>query len=162
MNNKIIILLAIFLVILGAIFFWPSDEKKIRVNLDSLAEYCSSTEKEAGLETLQKVALAAKLCTNPCTVQIESFKIDHQFSRKEITDRLLMMKKRLPNTVFSFHDTVLAIVADNRAEVTTTLRLNGETADEQFTDAYEFNIIVEKKDRSWLFSSFAVVEFMKK
>ncbi|MCP4342728.1 MAG: hypothetical protein GY799_28560 [Desulfobulbaceae bacterium] len=162
MSNKIIIFLAIFLVIGGAIFFWPSDEKKIRDNLDSLAEYCSSTEKEPGLETLQKVALAAKLCTNPCTVQIESFKIDHQFSRKEITDRLLMMKKRLPNTVFSFHDTVLAIVAVNRAEATITLRLDGETVDGQFTDAYEFNIIVEKKDGNWLFSSFGVVEFMKK
>lgn len=162
MSNKVIILLAVFICIGGAIFFWPSDEKKIRDNLDSLAEYCSSTEKEPGLETLQKVARAAKLCSSPCTVQIESFKIDHQFSRKEITDRLLMMKKRLPNTVFSFHDTVLAIVADDRAEATTTLRLNGETVDGQFTDAYEIDIIVEKRDGDWLFSSFAVVEFMKK
>jgi hypothetical protein len=65
-------------------------------------------------------------------------------------------------SLFSFHDTVLDIVADNRAEATTTLRLNGKTVDGQFTDAYEIKITVEERDGNWLFSSFAVVEFMKK
>jgi hypothetical protein len=76
------------------------DEKKIRNNLASLAEYCSPEKEEPVFDTLQKAALAAKLCTDPCTVKIESFKIDREFSQKELTDRLLMMKKRHPNTSF--------------------------------------------------------------
>ncbi len=161
MNYKILSF-ALLLVVAGTIFFWPNDEKKIKGNLNSLAKYCSSIKEESVIGTLQKAALAAKLCTDPCTVQIESLKIDREFRQKELTDRFLMMKKRLPNTGFSFHDTVIEIAGDDRAEVITTLRLNGKTIDEQFTDAYELNILVEKKDGDWLFSSFSVVEFMKK
>ncbi len=160
--NKKILAVVVLLVLVGAIFLWPSDEKEINDHLTSLAESCSSQKAEPVLETLKKVTLAAKLCTDPCTVHIESLKKDRAFSRKELTDNFLMLKKRLPNTEFSFHDTVIDIVGDDRAEVTTTLRLNGKIVDDQFTDAYELNISVEKMDGDWLFSSFTVVEFMKK
>ncbi len=163
MNNKAVFLvLAIFLFVGGAIFFLPSDEKKIRDNLDSLAKYCSSVNNEPVLETLQKVTLAAKLCTDSCRVHFESFKIDREFGQKELTDRLLMLKKRLSNTSFSFQDTVVDIPDAGRADVLTTLRLNGESVDGRFTDAYEMKITVNKQDGDWLFSSFTVVEFMKK
>jgi hypothetical protein len=157
-----ILLIAILLLVGGAIFFLPSDGKKIRANLASLAEYCSSEKEEPVFDTLQKAALAAKLCTEPCKVKFETFKIDREFSQKELTDRLLMMKKRLPNTSFGFHDTVIDFVDDNRVEVITTLRINGRIVDKQFTDAYELDITVDKKDGDWRFSSFTVVEFMKK
>lgn len=163
MNSKTVFLvLAIFLLVGGAIFLLPSDEKKIRENLDSLAEYCSSASKESVIETLQKVTLAAKLCTSPCRVDIESLKVDRDLHQKDITDRLLMLKKRLPNTRFSFQDTTVDIQGEARAEILTTLRLNGESVDGRFTDAYEMNITVDKQKGDWLFSSFTVVEFMKK
>ena len=66
------------------------------------------------------------------------------------------------DTNFSFQDTVVNIPDEGRAEVITTLRLNGESVDGQFTDAYEMNITVIKKEGDWLFSSFTLVEFMKK
>lgn len=162
MNNKALLFFAIFLVIAGAVFWWPNDEKKIKDNLASLAEYCSSGKAESVVETLQKVALAVKLCTDPCIIQFESLKIDRKFSNKELSDHFLMMKKRLPVTDFSFHDSIIDISEDNSAKVTTTLRLTGKAIDEQFTDAYEINITTEKKDGDWLFSSFTVVEFIRK
>jgi hypothetical protein len=162
MNSKIFLFLAILLIVAGTLFFWPSDEKKIKGNLDSLAEYSSSAKEEPLLETLKKASQTAQLCTDLCKVQFESLKIDREFSRKEFTDHFLMMKKRLPNTDFSFHDTVINVEGDNRADITTTLRINGEIIDEWFTDAYEMNITANKKEGDWRFSSFTVVEFMKK
>lgn len=162
MNKKILFFLAIFLVVAGAVFFWPSDEKKIKGNLTSFAKYCSSAKEEPLLKTVQKASQAAKLCTDLCKVQIESLRIDREFSHKEFTDHFLMMKKRLPDTEFSFHDTVINVENDNRADVTTTLRLNGKIMDDQFTDAYEIIITVVRQDKNWRFSSFTVVEFMKK
>jgi hypothetical protein len=162
MNNKIL-LTAILLVVCGAILFlWPSDEKKIRGKLASLAEYCSTGQEEQVLETMKKAAQAANLCTEPCSVRVESLKIDREFSQKELNERFLMMKKRLPDTEFNFHDTVVDIAGDERAEITTTLRIVGTIVDEQITDAYEIDITTEKIDGDWLFSSFTVVEFMKK
>ena len=161
-NKTLLILLAALLVAVGTIFFLlPSDEKKIRRNLASLADYCSSTREETAIEALKKGALAARLCSNPCRVQIESFHIAREFNKKEISDHILMMKKMLANTHFTFHDTVIDFPADKRAEIMTTLRLKGKTEDNRFTEAYEINITVEKKDGDWFFSSFTVVEFLE-
>lgn len=163
MNYKYkVLLIGILFAVGSAIYVWPTDEKKIKENLTSLAEYCSSVNEEQVIGTMQKSALAAKLCTDPCTVNMKSFKIDREFSQKDMTDRLLMMKKRLPDTIFSFHDTLITIGGDSRAEVVTTLRINGKIVDDQFTDAYEISATAEKIEGNWRFSSFKVVEFMKK
>lgn len=162
MNTKILLLAVLGLAVCLAVFFWPSDEKKIKSNLTKLADYCSTQQDEAVMESLQKAALAAKLCTSPCTIQVESLKIDRAFTQKELMDNLLLLKKRLPNTTFTFHDTIVDLPGGNRAEVTTTLRISGNIADEQVSDAYEIRILPVKEDGDWRFASFTVVEFMKK
>ncbi len=101
------------------------------------------------------------MCSDPCAVQFLSFSIDRDFDRKELTDHILMMKKTLPTTRFTFHDTSIAFPEENRAAITTTLRLTGKIANDRFTDAYEFDIGAEKIEGKWLFSSFTVVEFME-
>lgn len=162
MNNRNwLILLAILLVTGGILFFLPNDEKKIRRNLDSFADYCSSSKEDAPIEALKKAALAARLCSNPCKVQIVSFHIDREFTTKDISDHILMMKKQLTNTRFNFHDTSIDLPDKVRAEIITTLRLEGKTKDNRFTDAYEINITAKKVNGDWQFSSFTVVEFIE-
>lgn len=162
MNSKNLLILLVILLVAGITFFsLPSDEKKIRHNLTSLADYCSSTREEPPIETLKKAALSAKLCSNPCWVQVESLHIASEFNKKEISDHILMMKKALSNTRFKFYDTVITFSDDNRAELMTTLRLEGKTKDSRFTDAYEMNVTVNKSEGDWLFSSFTVVEFIE-
>lgn len=147
----------------GSIFFFlPSDEKKIQKKLSELAEYCSSTEKEAPIEALKKSAAVAKLCRNPCWLTIASFNIDRQFSQKEISDHILLMKKRMPDTKLSFHDTVVEISGEGKAHVITTLKLDNKSMDDRFVDAYELDILLQKMSNDWFFSSFKVVEFMEK
>lgn len=161
MRYKVLII-TISLVVVLALFFWPSDENKIKDNLASLAEYCSSVKEEPVIHTMQKAAMAAKLCTEPCRVKIEAYDVEDELSQKDLTDRLLMMKKRLPNTVCKFHDTSIKLDGENRAEVIATLHLSGDIGGKDFTDAYEINAITKKINGGWLFSSFNVVEFMEK
>lgn len=163
MNRRTLLILAAILLVAGTVLFLlPSDEKKIRRNLDSLTEYSSSSPKEPVVDSLKKAALAAKLCTTPCKIEIASFHISRDFTRKEISDHLLVLKKRLTDTRFSFHDTLIEFPDDARAEIITTLRLEGRTGDNGFTDAYELKIRTEKIDGDWLFSAFTVIEFMEK
>jgi len=163
MSNKTKSLLVIIIVLISAaIFFLPNDEKTIKGNLASLAEYCSTTNGEAVVETLHKVTLGSKLCTDPCKVEIQSRNFNGELSRKEISDKLLMLKKRLSTTQFQFEDIHIEFPSKETANVLTTVRLNGETADGNFTDAYEVDINTNKIEGKWLFSSFTVVEFMKK
>lgn len=161
MNKKTLFLVLVLLIAVIGFFFLPNDEKKIRNNLSTLAEYCSTEQQEAMMESLKKAALTAKLCTTPCKIIIESFKIDQDLNQKEIIDRVLMMKKQLADTQFSFHDTFIAVTDKKQATITTTLRLHGSNVTGRFTDAYELDIGVLKTEEKWLFSSFHVVEFME-
>jgi hypothetical protein len=160
MNIKRFIIL-ILLVATTLYFLLPSDEKKIRNNLDSLAEYCSSSDKEGPIPALKKVTLAGKLCRYPCRVRVESFNLNYDFNKKDFTDHVLMLKKMTLNTQFSFHDTSIEFPMDTKANLVSTLRLDGKIKDDRFTNAYEINIEAEKNDGDWFFSSFTVVEFME-
>ncbi len=162
MNGKYIAAILILLTPLAVFFLLPNDEKKIRSNLSSLAEYCSTEPQEAVMETLKKTVLTTKLCTNPCRVTIDSFKVAKDLDRKGISDRLLLMKKQLPDTHFSFHDTTVHLSNKKQATLNTTLRLNRKNVTGRFTDAYELDITTVKTEGNWLFSSFHVVEFMEK
>ncbi len=159
--NKKLFLLLLLLTVAAVFLFLPNDDKRIRNNLTSLAEYSSSSPNETALATLKKTTLAAKLCSNPCVIHIESFAVDREFDKKALQDHILMMKKMLPDTHFSFHDTILDFPGNNRAELMTTLQLKGKMNDNRFTDVYEINIHAEKIKSDWFFSSFTVVEFMK-
>lgn len=140
----------------------PSDEAKILKKLNLMAEYCTTQQQEPAMVTLQKVSSAAKLCTDPCLVKVDSEKVDQEFSRKEISDRVLMLKKRLIGTTFTFYDTSFTSLEGNNAALTTTLRLNRKTVDGRIADAYELDITAKKIEGKWLFSSFAVVEFVER
>lgn len=160
--NKIIALFLLFM-LAGALYvLLPGDERKILNTLDSLADYCSTTGNDKALAALTKISKAGKLFTSPCKMEVESFDIDRELDRKEITDHILMMKKMLPETSFTFSDTDITFSGDNRAELRTTLKLNGKTRDQRFTDAYELRIITEKIEGTWLFSTVKVVEFLER
>ncbi|MBU1565134.1 MAG: hypothetical protein KJ630_05845 [Proteobacteria bacterium] len=160
MNTKI--LLAAFGLAVGcALFLWPSNEKKIKANLTKLADYCSTQQEEAVMESLQKALQAVKLCADPSTVQIESLRIDRTFNQPELKDHILLLKKRLPNTTFTFHDTIVNLPGGNKADVTSTLRISGNIASDQIADAYELRILLIKADGAWHFSSLTAVEFLK-
>lgn len=160
-KNSIVILCLIFF---GAFLFWlfPNDEKEIRSNLSQLAEFCSSTEGTASLVIISNVGNAAKLCYEPSSFDIESFDIKRELIRKEISQHLLMMKRMLPDTHFAFNDIQISFSQKDIALITTTVSLRGKTKNQQFTDAYEVDIVARKTDGDWLFSSFTVVEFMER
>ena len=162
MSKNLFLLLLILIAAVAVFFFLPNDEKTIRRNLTTLAEYASSSPADTPIRILKDVSLAAKLCSTPCLIHFESFNIDRDFDKKALTDHILMIKKMLPDTQFTFHDTIIDFPEKNRAELLTTLRLKGKMHDNHFTDVYEINIHAEKTKTNWFFSSFSVVEFLKK
>lgn len=56
-----IILITLIIAVGCAIYFRPTDERKIAKNLDLLTQYCSTVNNESAIDTLQKVTAAAKL-----------------------------------------------------------------------------------------------------
>ena len=162
MNRKILVFIS--LLFCAALLFWllPNDEKEIRNNLHQLASLCSSAKDDSSLVTISNAGKIAKLCTIPCSIDIESFDIKRDFIGKEISQHVLMMKRMLPDTRFVFKDIQITFPQKDNALITATLSLHGKTKNERFTDAYELDIRSIKRDGDWLFSSFTVVEFMER
>lgn len=106
-KKKLLFFLPVMLIAITVFFLIPGDEEKIRNNLAAIAEYSSSLPDDTAIAILKKTAEAAKLCRDPSIVHIESADINRDFNRKELTDHILMMKQKLPDTRFSFHDTVV-------------------------------------------------------
>lgn len=161
--KRIILFFAVVIVSAGIVhFFLPNDEKEIRGNLVSLAEYGSSPANEAMLDSLKKAALAVKLCKTPFSVTYKARGIEREFNEKELTDRILMVKKRGGGTRFVFEDIRIEINGKKSAAIIATLRLEGHLEDGAFTDAYETNLTAIKIEGDWFFSSFEMVEFLEK
>ena len=160
MIKKVVVI--VLVIVIGAWYFLrDSDEQMIRDNLTHLAQYCSTPAEEPVFETLKKVSSAAKLCTDPCQVDIESFSIHRSYDAKALSDHILLMKKRLVGTTFHFEDTQVSLMSETSADIITTLRLTGKTVDGRFTDVYEIDVKAVKNDGDWLFTMFSVVEFIE-
>ena len=154
----------LLIVVFGAAFFFLrfSDELQLKKNLVLMAEFCTTEVGEPVLTFAKKVSSATALCTDPCQVEIASLKIKKSYSLQELRDNILLMKKRLAGTGFSFDDPSIDLTDEAHAEITATLLLNGQNVNGRFTDAYEVLIGARKVEKKWLFSSFTVVEFMER
>ncbi len=162
MNRKFLFFTGLLLCAVLLFYLLPNDEKEIRNKLQQLTLLCSSSNDDSSLQTISSAGKIAKLCTIPCSIDIESFNIKRNFIDKEISQHVLMMKRMLPDTRFALKDIQITFPQKNNALITATLSLHGKTRNERFTDAYELDIASVKSDGDWLFSSFTVVEFMQR
>ena len=55
-------------------------------------------------------------------------------------NHILLLEKRLPNTTFTYHDTIANLPGGNKADITSTLRIRENIASDQIADAYENRI----------------------
>lgn len=162
MKKVLVVSVVLVLALCGYFFFSSSDEQLLQKNMDLMAGFCSTTEQESVVVFARKVTAAAELCTDPCRVVIKSLAMDRLFSFQELRDHIMMMKRRLAGTQFHFDDSSITLKDSTSAEIITTLRLSGNNADGRFTDAYEVKVGARKVAGKWLFSSFAVIEFMER
>ena len=162
MNRNLLLILVLLLIAGVGFWLWPNDEKAIRKNLHQLADLCSTQKKSASIANMTDARGAAKLCAEQCSVEIESFRIQQTFSRKEISQHILLMKRTLAESHFAFKDITITFPSKTEAKITATLFLRTKTMDQRFTDAYELDIVSQKKNGDWLFSAFTVVEFMER
>ncbi|SDP51618.1 hypothetical protein [Desulforhopalus singaporensis] len=161
-KTALILIVTVGAALVAWLLWRPTDEKKIVANLDKLAAYCSSPQKQTPMEIIASAASIARLCNDPTMVTIHSLNINRPLASKEISDHVLMLKRRLPPAGCSFRDSRVDVTGPTSAEVITTLFLEGRQQGSKFTDAYEMDISLEKNQGKWLFSSFRIVEFVQK
>jgi hypothetical protein len=138
-----------------------SDERQIKKTFETIAGLAEKKEKEAALDSLQKAAKIGKLFHDPCTITLEQQNHSDEFSRKEITDRILMVRARAQKVSVSFHDTTIQIINEKQANVTTTMYARTIENNSENADIREFDLTMIKSDGAWLIHDVTFVEVLK-
>ncbi len=161
-TKNIVIILVVFTLAAGSFYFLsPGREKQIRKQLTRLTEYAAREPAEPTLTTVAKAARIGALFADPCSLDIENPSMNGSFSRKEVMDRINMVRHYFSSLNVSLYDITIAFPEEARAEVVLTMRLTGTRDNEDYTDTREVEFTMEKPDKKWLISRVHLVEVLE-
>ena len=113
MSGKVVVVVVIVLVAAVCAFrFWPSDERAIRKQLAVIEEAGSKEPAEKSIEALFKAKQIAELFSDPCRLTVASANHVGEYPRKQIQDRILMVRGFYTQAKVSLHDVTIDISPD--------------------------------------------------
>ncbi len=160
-RNTVILLVILGLVAAGFIILRSTPEKQVRKQLDQLVESVDKEPGEPTMTTLTKIGAMGKLFADTCQVTVDRPPMEGEFSRKEVMDRINMARNYFSELHLRLHDVSILLPTDSRAKVLLTLRIHGIHDNEENIDTRELELILDRKDRKWMFSRVKVVEVLE-
>lgn len=164
--NRYVLLGLLLLAVAGCIvyFLLPNEEKKVEQQLRQLSSHLSKRGEEKPLQTLSTVAKIRSAFADPCRVAVASHTGEsiRPLSRKEITDRILMLRKRYTWLTLKVYDLAVTIEQDQTAEVTATLRIDGSGNDFDFSNLQDMKASMAKVEGKWHFTQLSLSEALKR
>ncbi len=165
MKTKHILVAAIILVagILIGIHLSESDEKKVKKQFTLLSELASKDRSESIIATAQKMQKIGPLFDNRCELKTHLDYLSGTFTPEEIMSHGARGRALFSRFSLHFSDLKIRFPAEGLAEATLTVRASGTLTDGQHLDEiHEVESTLKKIEKKWLFSSFWVVEVLKR
>jgi len=162
-SGKTFLLAGLLALVAGglAVRCWPGDERAIRNQLALIEEVGSKELAEPPVEALVKATRLAALCSDPCRLIVASVRHAGDYPRKQIQDRIVMVRSWYTQVRISLHDITLVLAENNTAVVRGTIRLRGQGTGEAIAEAQEFRAELAKIDGQWLFTAIEFVEVLE-
>ncbi|OGP88878.1 MAG: hypothetical protein A2156_02435 [Deltaproteobacteria bacterium RBG_16_48_10] len=165
-KNVIITGLILLTGILVVFYLFPSEEKKVRKQFDLLSQYVSKKPGEDLFSMANRIKNMGKLFAEDCEFKIEGdpfYSFSGKYSREEVSGYALRGRSYFSDLSLKFHDLKIEFPEKGLAKVNLTARLAGKsTARESVDEARELQCLLKKIEKKWLFSSFEVVEVLKR
>jgi hypothetical protein len=162
-SGKGVVVVVIVLIAAVCTFrFWPSDERAIRQQLAVIEEAGSKEPAEKSIEALFKAKQIADLFSDPCRLTVASANHVGEYPRKQIQDRLLMVRGFYSQAKVSLHDVTIDISPEKTAVVRGTIRLLGQGAGEKVADVHELRAEMRPIDGKWLLTADEIVEVLER
>ncbi|MCX8118134.1 MAG: hypothetical protein N3G78_09405 [Desulfobacterota bacterium] len=159
-------LIALLLASAGLFAFFalpPSEEKRIKRELNALAQALSKETGESLFTLDQKLKKIGSLLEETCELSIQAYSISGTLAREEILGYVARSRLQVAELQVSFYDIHMTFPQRNEAKVTLTARLTGKMAGgEAFSEAHEIDCLLKKSEKRWLFVRAEVVEVLKK
>ncbi len=161
-KNTLIALLVVIAAGFIAVRFWPGDERAIRKQLALIEEAGSKDPAEKPVELLLKSRQIAGLFNDPCQLTVEAADYNGVFDRKQILDRITMVRSSFIQMTVELYDISIAFPEKKTATVSLTLRLRSFSGNETVAEVHEVAATLGKIEGDWLFTSVRIVEVLKR
>ena len=160
------LLIALLIVIAGIgaiLFFFPSEERKVKKQFALLSEYVAKGSGETTFTMAPKIKGISGLFAESCDFKVPVYSFSGSYTREEISGIALRGRAHFSSLDLKFHDLSISFPEKGTAKVTLTGRLTGKTTYEEYVDeTRELECLLDKIEKRWLFRQFEVVEVLKK
>lgn len=145
-----------------AVRLWPSDVRAIRSQLKVIEAAGSKERGEQQVEGLLRARQLAELFLDPSRLTVESSKHEGVYPRRQIQDRIALVRASFAEAEVALHDVGIEVVAKGTAVVRGTIRLKGARITEPLADVQELRAEMGKFDGRWLFTAVTIVEVLER
>ena len=160
------IVIGALVVVIGigvTIYFFPSEEKKIKKQFRLLAEWVSKDSGENTFTMAYKVKNIGTLFDGTCEFEIPVYSFSGSYTPEEISGYAARGRLFCSRLYLKFYDLVIVFPEKGVAKVTLTAKLTGKSnVGEYIDETHELEFVLKKIEKRWLFSKFEVVEVLKK
>jgi hypothetical protein len=162
--KKIIIGALVLVIGIGLVlYFFPSEEKKIKKQFRLLAEWVSKDPGENTFTMAYKIKNIGTLFDGTCEFKVPVYSFSGSYTPEEISGYAARGRLSCSQLYLKFYDLVIAFPEKGIAKVTLTAKLAGRlNVGEYIDETHELESVLKKIEKKWLFSKFEVVEVLKK
>lgn len=160
------IIIAVFVLVIGAlavVFFFQSEESKVKKQFNFLSKRVSKEPDEKKLAMAVKAKRLQTLFAENCGLTAPIYSVSGNYTPQEISSLTLTAFSQYSRISLTFYDIDIDITEKRIAKVLVTANLTARLATgEYIDDTHELKCILKKVESSWLFSDFEVVEVLQK
>ena len=160
------IIIGVLVLVIGigvTLYFFPSEEKRIKKQFRLLAEWVSKDPSENTFTMVYKVKNIGSLFDGTCEFKVPVYSFSGSYTPEEISGYAARGRLFCSQLYLKFYDLVIVFPEKGVAKVTLTARLTGKSnVGEYIDETHELESLLKKIEKRWLFSKFEVVEVLKK
>ncbi len=161
-TRKSAIAVSILVVIVALVFFLlPDRESQVKKQLTKMCEYVEKRPSESMLTTVAKTMNLEALFAQSLSIEVESPSMKGKYSRKEVMDRINMLRRSFSRLTITLHDINISFPQESQAEVLLTMRVIGKQGQETYSDTREMEFILDKFEKKWLVSQVNMIDVLQ-
>jgi hypothetical protein len=163
MKYLIVALLIGIVGILATFLFFPNEEKKVKKRFTLLSEQMSKDSGENPFIMANKIKGISALFGENCHLTVSDYSLSGNYTREEISGIALRGRAHFSTLGLKFLDLKISFPEKDLAQVNLTARLTGRSVyGEQVDETRELICLLKGVEKKWLFSSFEVIEVLKR
>jgi hypothetical protein len=156
-------LLVVMVGISATFHFFPSEEKKVKKRFALLSGQVSKEPQENAFVMASKIKEITALFGENCNFTVSDYSLSGNYTRGEISGIALRGRAHFSNLGLKFYDLKVSFPEKDLAQVNLTGRLMGKSVHgENVDETRELICHLRKVDKKWLFSSFEVIEVLRR